>query len=156
MNRHEVLNSLYQLAAKESQQNLGLMHSNHRLDINRLGCQLRGLACLTGEAKTSVPEDILSAFFSRPALGYLLEMPNHYCFWATVKGAAIYQEIMGGSLPISFRAVKLAHGRLDEELARDQDLSVSNKYPRIRWLPIASRAIDRFAARVVGRIGIEN
>ena len=80
-------------AAKESQQNLGLMRLIQRLDINYLGCRLRGLACETGEAKTKVPEDILSSFFSAPALAYLLELPNHYCFWTIVKAAA-----MGGAV----------------------------------------------------------
>jgi hypothetical protein len=127
MNRHEVLNSVYQLAAKESQQNRGLMRSIQGLDINFLGCRLRGLACVAGKAKTDVPEDILAAFFSTEALSYLLEMPNPYCFWTTVRGAAIYQEIMGGSIPISLRAVKLAFRRLVEELAYYHSVSAPGK-----------------------------
>jgi len=119
MNRHEVFNSLYQMAARESLKHRGLKRLIQSLDMNHLGCQLRGLACVTGQARTDVPEDILSAFFSAQALSYLLEMPNPYCFWTIVKAAAIYQEIMGGSLPISLRAVKLASARLVEELAGD-------------------------------------
>ena len=119
INRHEVRESLYQLAVKESKQSQGSRSSDSVLDIAALRISLCDLAGKIQEAESVAPDDILPTFFSAMALSYLVETANQYCFWATVQRATIYQEIMGGPMPICLRAVHLALSRLFEDSARE-------------------------------------
>jgi hypothetical protein len=115
MSRLQVLNTISTLAGEETKRCLGYVSRPVLLDVNALRSRFQTVVLQFWVVPAKNPPDVLKSLFAADTLQYLLNMPNEYSFWGTVQRAALFQEIMGGELPIGLRAARLGYSRLVED-----------------------------------------